>query len=52
MKSIKTKRTKAALELVAKMRRVILLSGTPALSRPAELFTQIKAVQSNLFKDM
>lgn len=52
LKSIKTKRTKAALDLVGKIRRVILLSGTPALSRPAELFTQIKALQPNLFKDM
>lgn len=52
LKSIKTKRTKAALELVAKCKRVILLSGTPALSRPAELFTQIKALQPTLFKDM
>ncbi|CAH1406640.1 unnamed protein product [Nezara viridula] len=52
LKSIKTKRTKAAFELVAKCKRVILLSGTPALSRPAELFTQIKALQPTLFKDM
>ncbi|XP_014287672.1 SWI/SNF-related matrix-associated actin-dependent regulator of chromatin subfamily A-like protein 1 [Halyomorpha halys] len=52
LKNIKTKRTKAALELVAKSKRVILLSGTPALSRPAELFTQIKVLQPTLFKDM
>lgn len=52
MKSIKTKRTKVALDLVSNIRRAIFLSGTPALSRPAELFTQIKALQPNLVKDM
>ncbi|XP_071603861.1 SWI/SNF-related matrix-associated actin-dependent regulator of chromatin subfamily A-like protein 1 isoform X2 [Heliangelus exortis] len=30
-------------------RRVILLSGTPAMSRPAELYTQIAAVQPTFF---
>uniref|UniRef100_A0A8C4KUL3 SNF2 related chromatin remodeling annealing helicase 1 n=1 Tax=Dromaius novaehollandiae TaxID=8790 RepID=A0A8C4KUL3_DRONO len=30
-------------------RRVILLSGTPAMSRPAELYTQIAAVQPAFF---
>ena len=29
--------------------RVILLSGTPALSRPSELYTQICAIQPGLF---
>ena len=29
---------------------MILLSGTPALNRPAELFTQIKCVAPQLFK--
>lgn len=29
--------------------RVILLSGTPALSRPLELYTQICAIQPGLF---
>ena len=28
--------------------RVILLSGTPALSRPCELYTQVTAVQPKL----
>lgn len=30
-------------------KRVILLSGTPAMSRPAELYTQILAVRPSLF---
>ena len=49
MKNIKTARSKAALAIVKNAPRVILLSGTPALSRPAELYTQVKAVRPNLF---
>lgn len=30
-------------------KRVILLSGTPALSRPAELYTQIIAIKPTFF---
>ena len=48
MKSSKAARTKACLPLLQKARRAILLSGTPALSRPEELFTQIKAVDYKL----
>lgn len=49
LKNEKTARTKAALSLTMKSNRCILLSGTPALSRPIELFTQIKAVTRNNF---
>ncbi|KAK4469102.1 hypothetical protein MN116_006689 [Schistosoma mekongi] len=31
-------------------KRVLLLSGTPAMSRPAELFPQISAISPNLFQ--
>uniref|UniRef100_A0AAV2JX92 SWI/SNF-related matrix-associated actin-dependent regulator of chromatin subfamily A-like protein 1 n=1 Tax=Knipowitschia caucasica TaxID=637954 RepID=A0AAV2JX92_KNICA len=49
MKNIKTARCKAALPLLKAAKRVILLSGTPAMSRPAELYTQILAVRPTLF---
>ncbi|KAG7330920.1 hypothetical protein KOW79_004889 [Hemibagrus wyckioides] len=49
LKNIKTARCKAALPLLKAAKRVILLSGTPAMSRPAELYTQILAVQPTLF---
>lgn len=49
LKSAKTQRTKAALDIVKKVKRVILLSGTPALSRPAELFTQLSAIDPSVF---
>lgn len=37
-------RTKFAKPLVEKAQRAILLSGTPALSNPAELLTQLQAL--------
>lgn len=45
MKSMKTNRTSAALSLIKKAKRCILLSGTPALSRPVELYPQMKAIE-------
>uniref|UniRef100_A0A7N6FJF0 SWI/SNF-related matrix-associated actin-dependent regulator of chromatin subfamily A-like protein 1 n=1 Tax=Anabas testudineus TaxID=64144 RepID=A0A7N6FJF0_ANATE len=49
LKNMKTARCKAALPLLKAAKRVILLSGTPAMSRPAELYTQILAVRPTLF---
>lgn len=49
IKNYKASRTQAALPLLKAATRVILLSGTPALSRPLELYTQICAVQPGLF---
>ncbi|KAI6189645.1 putative SMARCAL1-like protein [Aphelenchoides bicaudatus] len=45
LKDKKTRRTQVAV----RAQRRILLSGTPALSRPVELFTQIKLVNPNIF---
>ncbi|KAF1382463.1 hypothetical protein PFLUV_G00144040 [Perca fluviatilis] len=49
LKNMKTARFKAALPLLKAAKRVILLSGTPAMSRPSELYTQILAVRPTLF---
>lgn len=49
LKNMKTARCKAALPLLKAAKRVVLLSGTPAMSRPAELYTQILAVRPTLF---
>uniref|UniRef100_A0A8C5APF2 SWI/SNF-related matrix-associated actin-dependent regulator of chromatin subfamily A-like protein 1 n=1 Tax=Gadus morhua TaxID=8049 RepID=A0A8C5APF2_GADMO len=49
LKNMKTARCKAALPLLKAARRVILLSGTPAMSRPSELYTQVLAVRPTLF---
>lgn len=44
LKNYKSQRTKVALEMSANARRIILLSGTPALSRPIELYPQIQCL--------
>uniref|UniRef100_A0A8C4QQN8 SWI/SNF-related matrix-associated actin-dependent regulator of chromatin subfamily A-like protein 1 n=1 Tax=Eptatretus burgeri TaxID=7764 RepID=A0A8C4QQN8_EPTBU len=49
LKNIKTVRCKAALPVMKKARRLLLLSGTPAMSRPMELYTQLMALQPRLF---
>ncbi|XP_061465214.1 SWI/SNF-related matrix-associated actin-dependent regulator of chromatin subfamily A-like protein 1 isoform X2 [Rhineura floridana] len=49
LKNGKTARCQAAMPLLKAARRVILLSGTPAMSRPAELYTQIAAVRPSFF---
>uniref|UniRef100_A0A452QAB0 SWI/SNF-related matrix-associated actin-dependent regulator of chromatin subfamily A-like protein 1 n=1 Tax=Ursus americanus TaxID=9643 RepID=A0A452QAB0_URSAM len=49
LKNIKTARCRAAMPLLKVAKRVILLSGTPAMSRPAELYTQIIGVRPTFF---
>ncbi|OXA46685.1 SWI/SNF-related matrix-associated actin-dependent regulator of chromatin subfamily A-like protein 1 [Folsomia candida] len=49
LKNFKTARTKAALPILQNAKRVMLLSGTPALSRPIELFPQITAISKYMF---
>lgn len=50
LKNFKTARCKAAMPILKAAKRVILLSGTPALSRPQELYTQICAVKPYMFQ--
>jgi len=50
IKNHKAKRTKAALPLIKRARRALLLSGTPALNRPIELFTQLHALRPLWFR--
>jgi len=52
LKSIKAKRTKVILPLLKQAKRAILLSGTPALNRPEELYTQITTLQPKLFPSL
>ncbi|XP_065896709.1 SWI/SNF-related matrix-associated actin-dependent regulator of chromatin subfamily A-like protein 1 isoform X2 [Dysidea avara] len=44
LKNHKTARSKAAIPLLKNARFAILLSGTPALSRPIELYTQVTSL--------
>ena len=45
LKSRDAQRTKLALPLLAAARRALLLTGTPALSRPVELFTLVSTLR-------
>lgn len=47
LKSVKTARFKAAQCVVLQACHVVLLSGTPALSRPMELYSQINLIMPN-----
>ncbi|XP_055386606.1 SWI/SNF-related matrix-associated actin-dependent regulator of chromatin subfamily A-like protein 1 [Condylostylus longicornis] len=47
LKSFDAKRTKNAEKLAKLAQRIILLSGTPALSKPVELYCQLKMLDKN-----
>ncbi|GJQ85471.1 hypothetical protein Trydic_g23894 [Trypoxylus dichotomus] len=49
LKNFKAKCTQAAVALAKKAKRVILLSGTPALSRPSELYSQLSMIDGKFF---
>lgn len=49
LKSHKAQCTVALGGITRRCQRVVLLSGTPALSRPAELFTQLTLIEPGLF---
>ena len=49
LKSHKTKRTKALTPLVKSISKALLLSGTPALNRPIELYSQLHMLISHIF---
>lgn len=51
LKTRKAMRTKALLPLIHAAKCAMLLSGTPALSRPVELFTQLHALQPTQWND-
>lgn len=52
MKSHTAQRTKSLMPILHKSRRALLLSGTPALSRPIELFTQLHALAPQQWNDL
>lgn len=49
LKNYKAKMTQAAIKLCKRARRVVLLSGTPALSRPKELYSQLCLIDDAFF---
>ena len=50
LKSHKTKRTKGLTPVLKKMKHVVLLTGTPALNRPCELYSQAHIIRPTFFK--
>ncbi|KAI5651013.1 hypothetical protein M9H77_37018 [Catharanthus roseus] len=52
LKNAQAKRTNACVPILQKAQYVILLSGTPALSRPIELFKQLEALFPHVFKSV
>ncbi|CAL9081300.1 unnamed protein product [Musa textilis] len=52
MKNAQAKRTNACLPVLQKAQYAILLSGTPALSRPIELFKQLEALYPGVYKNV
>nr|CAB3455083.1 unnamed protein product [Digitaria exilis] len=52
MKNCQAKRTIASLPVLQKAQYAVLLSGTPALSRPIELFTQLQALYPAVYKNV
>ncbi|EAR84994.2 helicase carboxy-terminal domain protein, partial (macronuclear) [Tetrahymena thermophila SB210] len=51
LKSLDSQRSKTIVPLVERMKNVILLTGTPALSRPKELFNILKIIRPDIFND-
>lgn len=49
LRNIETKRSKTLSPIISSAERAILLSGTPALSRPIELFPQIQIINPKLY---
>lgn len=51
LKTLTARRTRTCLPLLHESKRALLLSGTPALSRPIELFPQLHAIDKNTWND-
>ncbi|XP_057660326.1 SWI/SNF-related matrix-associated actin-dependent regulator of chromatin subfamily A-like protein 1 [Diorhabda carinulata] len=49
LKGYKSKCYQSAFKLACTAKRIILLSGTPALSRPSELYTQLNLIDKSFF---
>lgn len=52
LKNHESKRSRTLVPVLKAASKVVLLSGTPALSRPLELFPQIQAVRPDLFPNI
>ena len=51
LKNAEAKRSKLLLPLLKQSKRVILITGTPILSKPVEIFNQISCIRPDLFNN-
>jgi SWI/SNF-related matrix-associated actin-dependent regulator 1 of chromatin subfamily A len=51
LKQKNSQRTQLAIPILQAAKRLVLLSGTPALARPVELWTQVSVIAPGLFED-
>ncbi len=51
LKNSRANRTKALVPMIKAAKRAVLISGTPALSRPLELFTQLNSLDPKAWPD-
>ena len=49
LKSQSTKRSRRLMPLLSKVKRILLLTGTPMLGRPNELYNLIKILRPDIF---
>lgn len=49
LKNSDAKRTKALTPILCRCKHIILLTGTPALARPRELFSLISIIRPDVF---
>ncbi|KAH7827436.1 uncharacterized protein MONOS_6718 [Monocercomonoides exilis] len=52
LKNGKSQRAKVILPLIQTTKRAVMLTGTPAINRPVELFSQISCLRRDLFPTM
>ena len=51
LKSLDAKRTKCLLPIIQKSKRILLLTGTPILSRPVELYPLLSMIRPDIFNN-
>ena len=51
LKSGKAQRSKILVPILTRMKRLVLLSGTPILARPIELYNSLNMLRPDIFND-
>ena len=51
LKSRESKRSQTLVPIIMKAKRVLLLTGTPILARPYELYNLVRIIRPDVFRD-